>query len=412
MASLSKHPRLRIPRSLFSTSTHPPPPPQPQQPPFPSFRAVKSAILAESNPDKLAELFEQSSHFPTFRRHRPLYHLSFQKLAKARRFDLVDRLVLDQISRSGDSQSSLKSEGFWIRLMMIYSNAGMVDEAMRTFDRVREAKCCDVTEKSLCAVLSVHLNNGLIARVHELFERLPRELKVTPTAVAHNLVLKGFVKDDSTDAARAWIAEMEERHQVIPNIDSYNILLGAYLNRGDLSAFDRVVKEILGKGLECNVNAYNLRIARLCKNKECARANKLLAEMVAKGLKPNSASYNVVIDGFARLGDFESAKKVLEGMVKDGHVAPCSFTYYTLLRGMVREGEFDSGLETCKEIVRRGWVPPFEAMQGLVDGLLKMSKGEEAKDIVEKMKRRLKGKSLESWGKIEAALPLVKIAES
>ncbi|KAL3718084.1 hypothetical protein ACJRO7_003252 [Eucalyptus globulus] len=407
MASLGKHSRLRIRRSLFSTSTHPPPPPPPPpQPPFPSFRAVKSAILAESNPDKLAELFEQSSRFPTFRRHRPLYHLSFQKLAKARRLDLVDRLVLNQISQGGDAPSSLRSEGFWIRLMMVYSNAGMVDEAMRTFDRAREAKRCDVSEKSLCAVLSVHLNNGSIGRVHELFEKLPRELGVTPAAAAHNLVLKAFVKDGDTEAARAWLAEMEARHQVIPNIDSYNILLGAYLKNGDFSAFDRVVKEILGKGLECNVTAYNLRIARLCKNKECARANKLLAEMIARGVKPNSACYNVVIDGFARLGDFESAKKVLDGMVRDGHVAPCSFTYYTLLQGMLREGEFDSGLEMCKEIVKRRWVPPFEAMQSLIDGLLKASKGEEAKDIVEKMKRRLKGKSLESWGKIEAALPL------
>ncbi|XP_030551084.1 pentatricopeptide repeat-containing protein At1g61870, mitochondrial-like [Rhodamnia argentea] len=403
MASLRKHPGLRIPKSLFSTSTQPPPPPPP---PFPSFRAAKSAILAESNPDRLAQLFEQSSHFPTFRRHRPLYHVSFQKLAKARRFDLVDRLLLNQISQSGDSQSSLKSEGFWIRLMMIYSNAGMVDEAMRTFDRACEAKCCDITEKSLCAVLSVHLNNGLIEKVHGLFEKLPRELKVTPTAVAHNLVLKAFAKDDNTEAARAWMAEMEGKYQVIPNIDSYNILLGAYLKNGDLNAFDGVVKEILGKGLDCNVAAYNLRIAKLCKNKECARANKLLAEMIANGLKPNSASYNAVIDGFARLGDFESAKKVLDGMVKDRHVAPCSFTYYTLLRSMVREGEFDSGLEMCREIIKRRWVPPFEAVRGLVDGLLKMSKGEEAKDVVEKMKGRLKGNSLESWGKVEAVLPL------
>lgn len=404
MASLRNHPRLRIPKSLFSTSAQPSPPPTP--PPFPSFRAAKSAILAESNPDKLAELFERSSHFPTFRRHRPLYHLSFQKLAKARRFDLVDRLVLHQIGQSGDSPSSLTSEGFWIRLMMIYSSAGMVDEAMRTFDRARQGKCCDITEKSLCAVLSVHLNNGSLEKVHGLFEQLPRELKVTPTAVAHNLVLKAFVKGSNTDAARAWIAEMEGRYQVNPNIDSYNILLGACLKSGDLSAFDGVVKGILGKGLECNVTAYNLRIARLCKSKECARANKLLAEMVARGVKPNSASYDAVIDGFARLGDFESARKVLDSMVKDGRVAPCSFTYYTLLRSMVREGEFESGLEMCREIIKRRWVPPFEAMRGLVDGLLKMSRGEDAKDVVEKMKGRLKGNSLESWGKIEAALPL------
>lgn len=290
--------------------------------------------------------------------------------------------------------------------MMLYSSAGMTDQAMRTLDHVIQNKSCDLSEKSLCAVLSVYLNNSLPEKVHEMFRCIPEKLGVTPTVVSHNLVLKAFVQQNDLQSARNWIEELYKDVKIVPNIDSYNILLGAYLKNGDSVGFDGIVKEISKKGLEFNLATYNYRISRLCKNKECARAKKMLDEMVLKGVNPNSAVYDMIIHGFCNVGDIESATKVLQGMLADGYVSPSSRTYYTLVRSMVKEGEFDSALETCREIIKRRWVPPFEAIDGLFRGLVNMSRVEEAKEVVEKMKKKLKGSALESWGKVEAALPL------
>lgn len=233
------------------------------------------------------------------------------------------------------------------------------------------------------------------------------KLNVTPGVASNNLVLKSFVEENNdVVAALNWVEIMEKDNKVLPNIDSYNVLLKGYLKNNDLVGFDGVVKEVLNKGLDFNLASYNYRISRLCKSKECARAKKLLDDMVSKGVNPNSVSYDTIIDGFCRVGDLESAKKVLESMLSDGYVSPCSFPYYVLIRNAVKEGEFDLALEMCKETIRRRWIPPFEAMEGLVNGLVKMSRVEEAKEIVEKMKKRLKGPAVDSWGKIEAALPL------
>ncbi|XP_022727013.1 pentatricopeptide repeat-containing protein At1g61870, mitochondrial-like [Durio zibethinus] len=92
--------------------------------------------------------------------------------------------------------------------------------------------------------------------------------------------------------------------------------------------------------------------------------------------------------------------KLLDDMVSKG-VKPISATYNTIIDGL------DSGLEMSMEIIKRNWVPPFEAMEGLVKGLVERSRSEEAKQVVEKMKKRLKGDALESWGEIEAAVPLL-----
>ncbi|EOY01389.1 hypothetical protein QUC31_013815 [Theobroma cacao] len=395
MASIFKNPRLAIPKSLFSTQTQKP------NPPFPSFKAAKSAIISEKNPEKLAEIFQQCLHLPTFLRHRPIYHLSIRKLARANRLDLVDSLLQAQKLHSQNA-SALKSEGFWIRLIMLYSNAGMVPQALQTLEDLCQNRYSIVSEKSLCAILTVYLNNGMFEQIYESFKTIPEKLGVKPSVVSHNLILKAFVKENKLESALEWVEKMD----VSPNIATYNILLGGYLKNGDENGFDGAMKEVSRKGLEGNLTTYNHRISRFCKSKECARANKLLDEMVSKGVKPNSASYNTIIDGFCRIEDLESARKVLDKMLSDGYVLPCSFTYYTLLRSMVKEGEFDSALEMSMESIKRKWVPPFEAMEGLVKGLVERSRSEEAKQVVEKMKKRLKGDALESWGKIEAALPL------
>uniref|UniRef100_A0A5B7A503 Pentatricopeptide repeat-containing protein n=2 Tax=Davidia involucrata TaxID=16924 RepID=A0A5B7A503_DAVIN len=279
---------------------------------------------------------------------------------------------------------------------MLYCSAGMVDHAVRTFNQMEHHNSCPRTEKSLCAVLSVYLDNKMYDKFHETFESVPPKIGVSPGVKSYNLVLRAFCEEKRVESARELLDKIGNE----ANIDSYNILLGAV---GNWVEFDGIVKELLKKGLEPNLTTYNHRILRLCKNKECVRAKKLLDEMVSKGVKPNSASYDALIFGFCKVGDLESARKVLEG---DGFVSPPSFAYYTLLRHMVEEGEFESALEMCKEIIRRKWVPPFEAMRGLVTGLIERSKAEEAKEVVDKMKKRLRGPALDSWQQIEAALPL------
>ncbi|GMG98892.1 hypothetical protein Nepgr_000732 [Nepenthes gracilis] len=373
-------------------------------PTFESFRLAKSAIISESDPNKLADLFvSQSSTFPRFARHRLVYHLVVRKLSRAKRYDLVERILEHQ--KTAPAVLPL-SEGFFIRLIMLYSNAGMIDNALRTFDDLINSKEFHASEKSLCAILSALLNNKNLDKFHEVFTGVPAKTAIFPGVKSYNLALKAYCQENRVEMAKKLIEKMEKEARIFPDIFSYNVILGAYLRNKDWIGFDSVVKDVLNRGLEGNVTTYNHRILRHCKNKECARAKKLVDEMVSKGIKPNAASYNTIIDGFCIVGDLDSAVLMLERMSSDGYVSPCSFSYFTLLRHMVEEGEFDSALEICKKILKRKWVPPFEAMEGLIKGLVNISKSEEAKEMVDKMKKRLRGPAVDSWGKIEAALPL------
>lgn len=199
---------------------------------------------------------------------------------------------------------------------------------------------------------------------------------------------------------------MEKEHGVRPDLASYNILLGGYLELGDESGFNEVLKEISLKGFSPNVATYNHRILSHCNKSESFKGKELLEVMSSNGIKPNSASFNAAIEGFCKEGDIASAKSVFESMRASDYLLPNSTAYVTMIRNLVEKGEFELALDLCKESLRRKWVPPFESMVGLVKGLVKISKVDEAKDIVENMKKKLTGRAVGSWMKVESALPL------
>ncbi|XP_042500199.1 pentatricopeptide repeat-containing protein At1g61870, mitochondrial-like [Macadamia integrifolia] len=364
-----------------------------------TFRAAKSAIRHEPDPEKIADIFQNSSNFSRFRRDRHVFDFSVKKLTDLRRSDLIERILEFQ-----KSPELKKSEGFWIRIIMLYSYSGMVDQAVRTFYEMGETGCSR-TEKSLCALLSVFLDNRQFDRVHESFAEIPMEIGVSPGVKAYNLVLKAFCKQKSVESAHSLLHQMEEEKGVKPDIASYNILLGGYLRNGNELNFDEILNEICEKGLEPNLTTYNYRMERLCRTKECVRANELLDEMISKGIAPNLTSYNTVIDGFCNLGDFDSAKKVKESMCNSKSVLPNSDTFRSLIHHLVREGKYEEALMFCKESIRRKWIPPFVTMESLVNGLVGLSMVKNAKSIVKKMKKRLRGGAVDSWMKVEASLP-------
>ncbi|XP_019107310.3 pentatricopeptide repeat-containing protein At1g61870, mitochondrial [Beta vulgaris subsp. vulgaris] len=387
--------------SFFSTNTSPSPSPSPS--PFSSFRAAQSTIVTESNPNKIADVLLSQSSFSAFTRYRPIYPYAIRKLARASRCDLVARIVEDHLATKKNI-----SEGFVIRFIMLYSEAGMVDHALRLFYEFMPQFHSSEKPKLFCAILTALLNNSNFEKFHEVFDDVVESSSVSPGVKVYNLKLRAQCEEGNVELAeKLLVGKMEKEFGVSPEIiHSYNVMLGAYLKRKDWRKFDEMVKDVLSKGLEGNVTTYKHRIVRLCKEKESAGAKELLDEMMAKGITPNAACYNWIIYGFCRVGDLELAKLVLEKMISDGSVAPSSLTYYTLFRHMVQEGEFVAALDTCKMIFKRKWVPPFEAMEGLVKGLVEMSNRKDAIKMVKKMKKRLRGPALVSWGKVEAALPL------
>ncbi|XP_077231506.1 pentatricopeptide repeat-containing protein At1g11630, mitochondrial-like [Tasmannia lanceolata] len=278
--------------------------------------------------------------------------------------------------------------------MNLYSYSGMVDQAVPTFHQIQTLGF-DKMDKSLNVLLSVFLKHNQFdrSRTRDLRRDYDEEDRVLIRA--YNLVLRAFCEQKSFESARSLLEKMEKEHRVKPNIHSYNTLLGGYFKAGDEVRFDELVKEISMKRIRPNAVTYNYRILALCKKNDIFRAKELLYLMASKGIRPKSSSSKAVVNGLCK-----------ESMLLNDSVSSNSDTYFTLIRHLVEKGEFDLALDMCKESIRRKWVPPFASMEGLVNGLVMGSKVDEAKDIVEKMKKKLRGSAVDSWMKVEGVLPL------
>ncbi|CAN6273856.1 unnamed protein product [Urochloa humidicola] len=390
---------------LLSTQT------QIQAPPTPTTPADLSRLKASirdsaTKPDTLAGLFLAGLPHPAFLADRPLFALSVRRLANAGRRDLVASILSSSLTAL---PSPHPSEGFLLRLISLYSAAGMPDHSLTAFQLVKPP-----SERALSALLSAYHDNRLYDRVVVAFNTLPAELSIKPGIVSHNVLLKSLVARGDLAAARKVFDEMPEKAGILPDIVSCNEILKGYLSTGDDAAFDQLLKEITGpeRQLKPNVGTYNLRMSLLCAKGRSFEAEELLDAMGAKGVPPNRASFNTVIKGLGNEGEVGAAmalfRKMPEVPRQNGKgVSPNFETYIMLLEALVNKSVFDPALEVCKECLRNKWAPPFQAVKGLVQGLLKSRKAKQAKEVLMAMRKVVKGDAKEEWMKVETQFQLV-----
>ncbi|RRT32094.1 hypothetical protein B296_00057311 [Ensete ventricosum] len=379
--------------------------PKPSSSPSDTTSAAKSVIRLESDPDRLAALFEAAARDPSFYGDRPIYHISIRKLARHRRPDLIERLL----EGAKSDPKAPKSEGFLLRLLSLYADVGMLDHAVRTFEAM-PGLGCRRSERSLCALLSAFLKNGLVDRLQEAFDRAPGEFGVAPGVASYNVLLRALCVSSEVEKARFLLDEMPERG-IEPDIICYDTVLDGYLKKGDHAGFDEVLKEIDRKNLSPDTGTYNCRIGALCAKGNSLEAAMLLEEMKTNGILPDRISFNILIEGFRKEGNMESAMKVFERMKAakrpdGGATSPNFKTYIVLLQGLVEKAEFEKAVEICRECLERKWPPPLETVRALLDGLTKSSRVEEADDVVARMRKAIRGDAREAWREIEAAVSL------
>ncbi|EEE51165.1 hypothetical protein OsJ_31940 [Oryza sativa Japonica Group] len=217
-------------------------------------------------------------------------------------------------------------------------------------------------------------------------------------------------------AARKLLGEMAKKlkHRPAPDIVSYNTVLAGYSAQGDEEGFEKLLKEISAKKLEPNVVTYNCRIQWFAKKGETFKGEELLDAMESKDVAPNYLTYNALVQGYCKEGNVGSAMRVFKRMKvmkrregrSDLGVSAHSQTYVVLFRSLVEKERLDDALWICKSCFAMKAAPPFEAVKGLVEGLVKGGKSAEAKDVVAKMNLLVKGDAKVAWEKIAGELSL------
>ncbi|KAB1221839.1 hypothetical protein CJ030_MR2G004011 [Morella rubra] len=364
-------------------------------------RAALSLLKTEQNPHKILEICRAASLTPESHIDRIAFSVAVSKLSTGNHFDAIRQLLEEELK----SRPDLKTERFASHAIVLYGQANMLHQAMETFKEM-EQMGIHRSVKSLNALLFACLLAKDYKELNRVFLEFPKVYSIEPNLETYNTVVKAFSESGSTSSGYSVLAEME-RKSTKPNATTFGNLLAGFYMEEKFEDVGKVLKLMEKHGVQPGIGTYNVRIRSLCKLKKSSEAKALLDGMLSRGMKPNSDTYCHLIHGFSKEGNLEEAKKLFKTMVNRG-CKPDTNCYYTLVYFLCQGGDFETALSISKESMEKGWVPNFGTMKSLVEGLLGISKVEEARELIKQIKEKFT-RNLDAWdeieAKIEASLP-------
>ncbi|XP_044378549.1 uncharacterized protein [Triticum aestivum] len=156
---------------------------------------IKNSIRSADTPlDELAALFLKGIPHPPFLGDRSIFSLAVSRLTAAAHPDLVYRVLSASLTTL---PAPHPSEGFLVRLIMLYIAAGMRTHSLSTFRLV-----VPPSDRALSALLAAYYDADQPARAIQAFRDLPAELSIMPGIVSHNVLLKCMVATGDVAGAR------------------------------------------------------------------------------------------------------------------------------------------------------------------------------------------------------------------
>ncbi|KAF6147918.1 hypothetical protein GIB67_014498 [Kingdonia uniflora] len=345
-------------------------------------RALLRSLVEETDLTKLVEKFKESSELDVFRSTATdLYKHTVNLLASARQFSSVEEILEYQ-----KKYKDISREGFAIRIISLYGKAGMLDHAIKTFEQLPEFKC-NRTIKSINALLSAYVDCEKYDEVEPLMRQLMTKFELTPDIYSYNIVIGAFFQGGNFDKAVAALDEME-KNGVEPGLITYFIILNNLYSKSEFFLEGEEIWSRMEKsGLAPDIRCYNIKLKGFVVTGKMSEAVELVEELENNAeMKPDVFTYNSLIKGYCNDGNLDEAQRVFDALVKKKCTNKHSFD--DIVPCLCEKGELDMALEMCNVGLGTKRSVNVNPVQAVVDGLIKESRIQEAKKLVELAKSR------------------------
>ncbi|CAI9088205.1 OLC1v1022479C4 [Oldenlandia corymbosa var. corymbosa] len=349
-------------------------------------------ISSQSDPLLAQEIFELATRQPNFRHSYASWHILILKLGRSGHYSRMESLLSSLKSQNYSVSTSLFSQ-----IIKIYGDAGLPDEARKTFYTMLKFKM---------KPLSKHLNRILEILVADRnFRRPALDLLKTShlygvhaNTRSYNILMHAFCLNDDLSVAYYLFSQMFKR-DVVPDIESYRTLIQGFCRKSQVNKAVDLLEDMLNKGFVPDTLIYSTLLNSLCRKKKLREAYKLLCKMKIKGCNADIVHYNTVILGFCREGRAFDACKVLLDMRNNG-CFPNLVSYRTLVGGLCSQGLYDEAKMYVEEMLSSGFSPHFSLVHLIVKGFCNVGKHEEACGVLEAILKHGEVPHIYTWMEI------------
>ncbi|XP_027343739.1 pentatricopeptide repeat-containing protein At1g80550, mitochondrial isoform X2 [Abrus precatorius] len=252
---------------------------------------VRETLLSFNNDWKRAlDFFNWVESHCHFHHSTDTYNLMLDILGKFFEFPLC----WDLIHRMHTRPSSPPNHATFRVMFKRYVSAHAVDDAIHTFNRLREFNLKDPTSFSnlvdaLCEYKHVLEAQDLVFGSNNSFD-----VDGVGNTKIHNMVLRGWYKLGWWGKCKEFWEEMD-RKGVHKDLHSYSIYMDILCKGGKPWKAVKLFKEMKGKGIQLDVVVYNIviRAVGLSQGVDCSI--RVFREMKESGINPSVVTYNTMI---------------------------------------------------------------------------------------------------------------------
>ncbi|KAK6130146.1 hypothetical protein DH2020_036125 [Rehmannia glutinosa] len=195
--------------------------------------------------------------------------------------------------------------------------AGEVEKSRKVFDEMVGAGVLP-SVATYNALIQVLCKKDCVENALVVFDEMLRRGYV-PNATTYNVVIRGLCHAGKMDMAIEFMDKMKDDCE--PTIQTFNVVIRYYCDDGEIEKALEVLEKMNGGTCLPNLDTYNILIGAMFvrkKSDDLLIAGKLLIEMVDRGFLPQKFTFNRVLNGLMLTGNQGFAQEILRLQSKCG----------------------------------------------------------------------------------------------
>ncbi|XP_075352405.1 leucine-rich PPR motif-containing protein, mitochondrial isoform X2 [Mycteria americana] len=168
--------------------------------------------------------------------------------------------------------------------------------------------------RSCGALLPEVLSPERTELAHMIWDKM-KELGAVYDTSHYNALLKVYLQNEHKFSPTEFLARMEETN-VQPNRVTYQRLIAAYCNEGDIEGASKILGFMKNKDLPITEAVFSSLVKGHARSGDMKSAENILSVMRMAGVEPGPDTYLSLLNVYAEKGDADSIKKTLEEVEK------------------------------------------------------------------------------------------------
>ncbi|KAL6536535.1 Pentatricopeptide repeat-containing protein, mitochondrial [Orobanche gracilis] len=200
--------------------------------------------------------------------------------------------------------------------------AGDVEKSRKVFDEMVGAGVLP-SVATYNALIQVLCKKDCVENAMEVFDEMLKKGYV-PNAITYNVVIRGLCHSGKINRALEYMNRMKD--DCAPTIQTFNLVIRYYCDDGAIEEAMEVLEKMNGGACLPNLDTYNIMIGALFvrkKSEDLLVAGKLLIEMVDRGFSPRKFTFNRVLNGLMLTGNQGFAQEILRLQSRSGSLPRC-----------------------------------------------------------------------------------------